>query len=187
MLGTRLRVGDAVAVLRAKLGIHQRDRAIHRFGMTGVVGGVVRERAERERILVDVLRVAEEHFHEVAAADVVQQVAEQTAAERIVADVLNHRATVRERARVEQLLSRRRRETTDEERPDPRVPQRVDVRFVGQHGIRSRGSRCHQDSHDGDETRQRFCGRRQIPYPFHLALLPRTSTCTNGGCALVAG
>ena len=62
--------------------------------MAGVVGGVVRERAERERVLVDVARLADHRLDEVAGADVVQQVAEEMAAERVVAEILNHRSAV---------------------------------------------------------------------------------------------
>jgi hypothetical protein len=70
---------------------------IDRFRMTAGVVGVVGERAEREGELVDVARVAQQRFDEVARADVVHEVAEELVAERVVAQILNHRSAVRER------------------------------------------------------------------------------------------
>ena len=58
------------------------------------VGCVVGQRAQREGVFVDVLRAAHQVHHEVAAADVVHQIAEKTAAERIIADVLKDAAGV---------------------------------------------------------------------------------------------
>ena len=90
--------------------------------MADVVGGVVRQRAEREGVLVDVVRFAQQRFHEVAGADVVHQVAEKVVPERIVAKVLNHRSAVRVRARPKNLVGRGPRKAPDKERTKSGVP-----------------------------------------------------------------
>ena len=68
-LRRRVGVGDDVAVLGAQLrDTSARTDAVDRLGMAGVVGRVVRQRAEREGVLVDVLRVADQRLDEVAGA-----------------------------------------------------------------------------------------------------------------------
>ena len=115
-------VRDTIAVLRAQLREQQRHRPIHRFRMSGVVRGIVRERAERERIFVDVLRVAEHRSDEIARAHVVEQVTEKMTAEGIVAKVLDHRAAVGEGARVMEIVTARARIMLHEQRPQAAVP-----------------------------------------------------------------
>ena len=105
-----LRVGHDVAELALELGIHDRHGDVDRFRMTAGVVGVVGERAEREGELVDVARVAQQRFDEVARADVVHEIAEELVAERVVAQILNHRSAVRERARLKQIVGRCARE-----------------------------------------------------------------------------
>ena len=51
----RVGVGDRVPIPRAQLRIHQRHRSVHRFRVADVVGGIVRQRAEREGVLGQVL------------------------------------------------------------------------------------------------------------------------------------
>jgi hypothetical protein len=41
--------------------------------MAAVVRGIVTERTERERVLVDVLRVTDQRVDEIAGADIVQE------------------------------------------------------------------------------------------------------------------
>src|SRR5580704_17620685 len=53
------------------------------------VGGVVCQRAQRKRVVVDVVGIAEHRHHKVTAAYVMRQIAEQRAAVRIIAQVLN--------------------------------------------------------------------------------------------------
>src|SRR3954465_7828332 len=57
----------------------QRHRPVHRRMSLGI-GHVVRERAERKRILVRILALADQFFDEVAAAYVMHHVAEFLAA-----------------------------------------------------------------------------------------------------------
>ena len=63
-------------------------------GMTADVGSVVRERAQRERILIQVRGVLKQGLDKVAAAHVVHQIAEKLAAERVVAHVLHNTSAV---------------------------------------------------------------------------------------------
>ena len=124
--------------------------------MADVVGGVMRERAEREGVLVDVVRLANQRLHEIAGADVVHQVAEEVAAERVVAKILNHRAAVGVGARLASSFARRARKAAREQRPKAGVPQRIDVGFVRQHGvrpgIRRRQERQRQHAHGAAES-----------------------------------
>src|ERR1700716_3224555 len=103
----RLRVGDSTTELRFELWIHQRDSAIDRLGMPGVVRGIVTESAQRKRVLLEVARIADQRVDEIAGANVVQKIAEETAAERIVTEVLNDAPTVDVGTRFQQLLGRR--------------------------------------------------------------------------------
>jgi len=135
VLARCLSVGHHVAVLLLEFWIHDRHRDVDRFRMTARVVGVVGERAERKRKLVDVTRIAQQRFDEIAGADVVHQVAEELVAERVVTEILNHRAAVRERARTYEILRRCARETLLEQWFEKFVPGDVDRRFVGEDRI----------------------------------------------------
>ena len=63
--------------------------------MTGNVSGVVRECPQGERVLIDVAAFEQQFLNKVSAADIVHQVAEFFAAERIVAEILDHSAAIR--------------------------------------------------------------------------------------------
>ncbi len=104
VLVRRLRVGHDVAVLSLELGIHNRHGDVDRLRVPGGVVGVVSQGAECERELVDIARIAQQRFNEVARADVVHQVAEELVAERVITEILNHRSAVRERARTHEIL-----------------------------------------------------------------------------------
>ncbi len=122
MRGRRLGVGDAIAVFGAEFWEEQRHGPVHRLRMPGVVGRVMRERAKRKRVFVDVLRIAQHRVDEIARAHVVQQVAEEVAAERIVPEVLDHRAAVRIRARMQEVLTGRARVALQKKRSYRCVP-----------------------------------------------------------------
>ena len=66
--------------------------------MAGVVERVVSQRAQGERVLVRVARVADQRLDEVAGPDVVREIGEQMTAERVVPEVLDEGAAVRVRA-----------------------------------------------------------------------------------------
>ena len=74
--------------------------------MAIIVGGVMRQRAQRECILVQILRLANQVENEVAAADVVRQIAVELAAERIIAQILNDASAVGVSMRLGQLIRR---------------------------------------------------------------------------------
>src|SRR5580698_7790746 len=69
-------VSDSIAVLAAEFGIEQRHREVCAGAMTFVVRGVMRQGAERERVLVQVLRIAQQRRDKISTAHVVNQVAE---------------------------------------------------------------------------------------------------------------
>src|SRR5436853_2733661 len=79
---------NAVAVFLPQTGIQNRNGAVGAKPMTVVVRGVVRECTEGESVLVDILSICEQRLDEIAAADVMREVAEKGAAVRIVAHVL---------------------------------------------------------------------------------------------------
>ena len=63
--------------------------------MAVIIGGVVCQGSECEGILVDVLCLVKERLDEIAAADIMGQVAEETIAKRVIAHVLNDAAPIR--------------------------------------------------------------------------------------------
>ena len=127
--------------------------------MADVVGRVVRDGAERECQLVDVAGVAHERLHEVARPHVVHQIRELFAAERVVAEILDDRSTVGERARPLQADRIGGGKSLPQRRHDGVVPQRVDHRLVGQDRIRGRGTRGGDDRDGGEEQ---DCGAAHV-------------------------
>ena len=83
MRGLVLRVEDNGSEFLAQLGIGDSDGLIHRR-VACDVGGVMRKCAKCKRILVGILAFAEKFEDKVAAADVVDEITEFLAAERIV-------------------------------------------------------------------------------------------------------
>jgi hypothetical protein len=72
----RRRVGiqDLRPILRAELGIDDRYATVDRNRMCDVVAHVVRERAERKRVLVDIPRVPHQRLDEITGPDVVDEI-----------------------------------------------------------------------------------------------------------------
>src|SRR5580765_2750092 len=103
--------------------------------MTAVVGRVVTECAEGEGVLVDVVRVTDQRGDEVAGANVVQQITEEMTAERIVAKVLNHASAVGVGASPQQVVRRRLWKARLQQGLDRGIPDRIDIRFVGEYRI----------------------------------------------------
>ena len=114
----RIDVRDLVAELETQLRIGQRHRAVHGLGMPRVVVRVVCERADGEREFVDVPGVAQQRLDEVAGADVVQEVAEESAAERVVPEILDDRTAVGERTRAQERVGVRTGKAPPEQRFD---------------------------------------------------------------------
>jgi hypothetical protein len=63
----------------------------------------------------------------------VQQVAEKPAAERVIAEIMNDAAAIREGPRFHQGGFGRLRKSRQQQRLDRRIPRRIDHRFVRQH------------------------------------------------------
>ena len=61
---------------------------------------------QRESIFIEIRRIPQQRLHEVTSAHVMQQIAEEVAAKRVVAQILNHRPAVGVRVRFLQLFSR---------------------------------------------------------------------------------
>jgi hypothetical protein len=72
--------------------------------MAIIIGGIVRQRAQSESVLVNVLGVGDQVDHKIAAADVMRQIAEELAAERVVAQILNDASSVGECVRLQQFV-----------------------------------------------------------------------------------
>src|SRR4029077_2936852 len=89
-------VGRHVGVLLAESRIEYRHSPVHRDSMAVAIRGVVRQSAERECVFIQVLRIADQRLDEVAAANVVHQIAEEMTAVRIIAQILNDRAAIGE-------------------------------------------------------------------------------------------
>src|SRR6185369_1993641 len=111
-LEVRLRVFNVrhpLPIFGAQLWIKHGDRAVHRHCVPVVIGNVVRERTQSERVFIEILRFSEQRFDEVAASYVVHEVGEELASERVITHVLNNRAAIGVSVRLSQLLGGRMR------------------------------------------------------------------------------
>jgi len=139
MRGVVFRVFDGIAVLRPKLGILNSNGLID-CRMSGDVRSIVRKRAQREGVLVGILTLQQELSHKVTAANVVHQIAEFHAAERIVAEVLDDSAAIRVTVCFLELLFRQRWKSLEKKRLQFIGPHQVHDFLVRQHGICERAA-----------------------------------------------
>ena len=130
---------------------------------------IMRQRAQGEGVFIHTRGVAEHRLDEIAGPDVVQDVREETAAEREVAQVQDNGAAVRVRARFVELRCGGLRILLAQERADVRRPQRIDVRFVRENGVCGCGP--------WRETRRRD---NQCTAPADKTLLKSTLNVPNG-------
>ena len=123
-------------------------------GVAGDIGSIVGKRAQSEGVFVGVLALLEQFDDEITATDVVHQIAEFHAAKRIVAEVLDHGATVGVTVRFGKLFFRQIRKSLQKKRPKLIGPSEVDNFFVGEDGVSERSAgtqqRSHQHRHDAD-------------------------------------
>ena len=147
---------NAVAVFLPEAGIQNRNGSVGTEAMTVVVRGVMRERTEGESVLVGIFGVSQQRLDEIAAADVMREVAEKGAAVRVVAQILNNGAAVGVGLCPAQILLGCLREFLQEERLDVHFPGYIDNSFmsedsVGVNGGRQRQQNGHQanDHHTG--------------------------------------
>jgi len=148
-----LGVLDGVSVFGAELGILEGNGLIYGW-MAGDVGGIVREGAQGEGVLVGILTLQEQLTDEITAANVVNQVAEFHTAEGIVAEVLDDRATIGVTVCLLELVLRERWKSLEKEWAEIRGPHQVHDFLVGEHGIGegTTGAQEHdkRDSHRAD-------------------------------------
>src|SRR6266567_8795958 len=88
-----LGIADGLAIFCAEFGILDRDGLIDR-GVTGYVRCIVRKGAQGEGVLVDILAPQQQLENKISTADVVHQIAKFPAAKRVVAEILDDRASV---------------------------------------------------------------------------------------------
>src|SRR5947207_14925007 len=98
--------------------------------MPVVIRRVVSQRSECKRELVYVLRIVQQRDHEITAARVVDQVAEELAPERVVAHILNNGAPISIGMRFNQLVRSSIGEMLQQERLQLVLPRRIDDGFV---------------------------------------------------------
>src|SRR6185436_4894534 len=93
------------------------------------------EGSQRECVLIDVGRIAQQRFHEIAGADIVQKVAKELFAKRVVTHVLHQTSPVNKGMRLLQVLGGSLRESLEQQRLNVFLPGEVDDLFVGKHGV----------------------------------------------------
>src|SRR5580658_1905622 len=103
--------------------------------MAVVIRDVVGEGAQRESVVVQILRIADQGADEIGSADVVSEVAEKLAAERVVAHVLNHGAAIGVTVRRLQLFGGGVGKSRKKKRFDRVVPGGVNERFVRENPV----------------------------------------------------
>ena len=114
--------------------------------MTDAITNVVGERADGEGEFVGGVRIAKKALDEVAGADVVDEIREQAAAERVVPEILDERTAVGVGAGLAQRVGGGAGEPLLQDRRNLVVPHHVDDRFVGQDRIGRGVRRRHQDA-----------------------------------------
>ena len=128
-------IGHVPSVFPAQRGIQYRHRAVGSNAVPLGIGGIVFQRAQSECIFVQVLRFADQFRDEIAAADVMGEIAEKAAAERIISHILNDAAPIRVSVRLLQLLRRRSGKPFEKQFLEGSIPDRIDDRFVGENRI----------------------------------------------------
>ena len=113
--------------------------------MTGVVERVVGERAEGERELVRIARIADQRLDEVAGPDVVSQVGEQMTAEGVVPEVLDEGPPYAYE-RASRMRGAEPAESLPQQSGDPMVPGRVNGTQVCDHRVRGERPRTREST-----------------------------------------
>src|SRR5438105_7336217 len=129
--------------------------------MRANIGGVMSQCPERESIFVKVGSLTNKVRHEIAAARVMRQVAEEFAAKRVIADVLNQTAPIRESMRSAKILRCGRRKTFAQDWLNFVLPNNVDDLLVSEKGI---GQRSCQKARDQEQQTKRY--RNETRHPF---------------------
>ena len=127
--------------------------------VAGDIRRIVRQGSQREGVLVDILAFEQQLANKVSAADVVHQVAEFSAAERVVAEILDDGASVGVGMRFLDLVFRQSRISLEQEGLDLIGPEQVYDFLVRQNGIRGRTTAAHEH----DEKKCQRADRKQAP------------------------
>src|SRR5438067_1419317 len=101
--------------------------------MAADIGCIVGQRSESESVFVDVAGFGNERRDKITAADVMDEIAEKAASERVIAHVLDKAAAVGVRVRGAQILSGCAGVLPQEHRSDLVSPQQINNLFVRQH------------------------------------------------------
>jgi len=137
MGGMVVGVPDGLAELGAQLGVLEGDGLVY-GGMAGDIGSEVSECTESKGVFVGILALQEQLADEIAAANVVQQIAEFHAAKGIVAEILDDRASVGVGVCFGELSLRKRRESLEEEWTKITGPEQVYNFLMGKNGVSAR-------------------------------------------------
>ena len=89
-----VRIRDGIAELQAELRVEQWDRHIRRNTVPAVIGRKMRKRSQGKRVLIQIPGLADHVGDEVAASDVMRQIAVECASKRVVAQVLNDASAI---------------------------------------------------------------------------------------------
>src|ERR1035438_3656812 len=98
--------------------------------MARVVAGVMRQRAERERVLIQRLRLAQKIEYEVAAAHIVRKITEKLATQRVIAHILNDGSAIGISVGRFEIIRRGVGEAYEQQRLNIVFPGRVNYCFV---------------------------------------------------------
>src|SRR2546428_9458830 len=105
------------------------------------IGTVMRDRAESKRIFVQVFRFVEQRRQKIRAANIMEQVTEESAAERVISEILNDASAVRVAVCDSELIWCSIAEALKQDCLDVVVPKNIDQRLVCKHRITSSNSR----------------------------------------------
>ena len=160
MLASAFSVVHFPAVLRAELGKFDRDSQISSERMAFGVTKVMRQRADRERKLVGILRIAKEIDDEVTGAHIVGEVRKRRIAEGIITDVLNDAATIGVSPSAVKVGGSQVGITAEQQWSDRVIPSEIDQLLVGEQGIRcsmpTEGGQKEDKQDEGDKLPTRF-------------------------------
>ena len=146
-----LGIANGVAIFRSQLRIMERDRLVDSRVAVNV-RHIVRERAQRKGIFVGILAFSQQLQDKISGANVMGQVAEVFVAKRVVAQILDHRASVGVGMSFLDLVFGKTRKTFDQERPNLRFPCQVYDFLVCQNGVGKRASA--QQQHRDNKRRR---------------------------------
>src|ERR1039458_3336682 len=103
--------------------------------MAIIIGRIMGQRSQSEGVLIQVLGFADQVEDKIADPDIMRQIAEKLAAERIIPQILNNAPSVSESVRFGQLFHGGGRKSFEQQRFDRTVPRRIDNSFVGKNRI----------------------------------------------------